>query len=96
MRVGVVDVGLGKQRKVVRFLKTARGSSVISKLRPELGSAQTLTLWIRGAESLEMKLTAHLLQMSRLGIIGVIPPSLHKASFMYKNNSGGKPAKAWC
>jgi hypothetical protein len=79
-----------------RFLKTARGSSLISKPRPALGTTQTLTQWIRGAESLEMKLTAHILQMSRLGRSGVLPTSLHKASIMHRNNFGGKLAKAWC
>jgi len=78
---------------VVRVLKTGRGSSLISKPRPALGTTQTLTQWIRRTESLEMKLSAHLLQISRLGVSGVIPPSLHKASFLYRNNFGGKPAK---
>jgi hypothetical protein len=48
---------------VVQFPKIARGYSLISKPRPAFGNTQTVTQWIRGAESLEMKLTAHLLQM---------------------------------
>jgi hypothetical protein len=41
--VVIIDVGLGKQIQVVRFLKTARGSSLISKPRPALGTTQTVT-----------------------------------------------------
>lgn len=92
--VEIIAVDLGKQRKEVRFPKTTRGSFLISKPRPAVGTTQTLTQSIRGAESLEMKLTAHLLQMSSLGISGVITPSLLKASLMYRKNFGGKPAKA--